>query len=191
MINECHDLSSSGVHLAFRATLDEVCDGCYWPTILSDVQKHVNTCVACQHRKISFRPPTLPVGHRPVDRTFQYVAVDLVEYKPMSEGNQYIMSEIDCLTRFVILIAIKNKEVTTVARKFADHVFSVFEPRETLHSDQGSEFENQLVSALQIVLGYKKTKTSACRPEVNALLERVHSTSHNMLAMYSNLACDN
>lgn len=74
----------------------------------TDVQKHVDTYVSCQHRKTSRRPPTLPMGQRPVKRTFQCVAVDLVGYKTTSEGTRYIMSIIDHLTRFVILIAIKK-----------------------------------------------------------------------------------
>ena len=67
----------------------------------------------------------------------------------------------------------------------------VFGVPETLHSDQGKELENQVVKELQSVSGYKKTRTAAYRPQGNSVLERVHSTVHNMLAMYSNLAWNN
>ena len=67
----------------------------------------------------------------------------------------------------------------------------MFGPPETLHSDQGKEFENELVKELQSVFGYKKTRTAAFRPQGNSVLERVHSTVHNMLAMCSNLSFDN
>lgn len=191
VVNSCHDLPASGGHLAFKGTFDKVRDRFWWPTMHADVQKHVDSCLSCQHRKTSRRPPKLPVGTRPVTRSFQCVAVDLVEYKSMSEGNRYILSVIDHLTRFVILIAIKNKEATTIARNLVERVFSVFGPPETLHSDQGLEFENRLVKELQKVFGYKKTRTAAYRPQGNSVLERVHSTVHNMVAMYSTLACDN
>ena len=59
-----------------------------------------------------------------------------------------------------------------------------------LHSDQGTEFENQLVRELQTVFGYKKTRTTPYRPQGNSVLERVHSTMHNMLAMYCDVAHD-
>ena len=120
----------------------------------TDVQQHVDNCVSCQHRKTSHRPPTLPVGHRPIERSFQFVAVDLVEYKTMSEGNRFILSVIDHLTRFIVLIGIPNKEATTVARKLVERVFSIFGPPETLHSDQGNEFENVLIKELQSIFGY-------------------------------------
>ena len=191
VMNSCHDLPASGGHLAFKGTYDKVRDRFWWPTMHIDVALHVETCLSCQHRKTSRRPPKLPVGHRPVTRSFQCVAIDLVEYKSMSEGNRYILSVIDHFTRFVILIAIKNKEATTIVRNLVERVFSVFGPPETLHSDRGSEFENVLVKELQRVFGYKKTRTAAYLPQGNSVLERVHSTIHNMVAMYSTLACDN
>ena len=157
----------------------------------SDVAEHVESCLSCQHRKTSHRSSTLPTGHRPVTKPFQVVAVDLVEYKSKSEGNRFNLSAIDHLTLFLISIPIKSKEAAVVVRDLIDRVFSVFGPPETLHSDQGKEFQNQLVKELQSVFGYKKTRTAAYRPQGNSVLERVHSTVHNMLAMYSNLACDN
>ena len=67
----------------------------------------------------------------------------------------------------------------------------MFGPPKTLHSDQGKEFENELVKELQSAFEYKKTRTAAFRPQGNSVLERVHSTVHNMLAMYTNLSFDN
>ena len=145
--------------------------------------------LSCQHRKSSHRPHELPAGHRPVTRAFQCVAVDLVEYRSLSQGNRLILSVIDHLTRFFILIPIKDKAARTIVRHLIERVFSVFGPPETLHSDQGKEFENELVKELQSAFGYKKTRTAAFRPQGNSVLKRtgIHTTAHNMLAMYSNL----
>ena len=41
------------------------------------------------------------------------------------------------------------------------------------------------------MFGFEKTRTSAYRPQGNSVLERVHSTMHNMLAMYVNVKYDN
>ena len=82
------------------------------------------------------------MGHRSVTRAFKCVAVDLVEYKGLSQGNRFIFSVIDHLTRFVILIPIKDKAARTIVRHLIELVFSVFGPPQTLHSDQGKGFEN-------------------------------------------------
>ena len=71
-----------------------------------------------------------------------------------------------------------------------DRVFSVFEVPELLHSDMGKEFENQLVKELQTMFSYKKTGITPFRPQGNSILERVHSTVLNMLAMYCEAAHD-
>ena len=67
-------------------------------------------------------------------------------------------SVIDHLARFVILIPIKDKAARTIFLHLIERVFSVFGSPETLHSDQGTEFDNQLVKELQSVFGYKKTR---------------------------------
>ena len=40
------------------------------------------------------------------------------------------------------------------------------------------------------MFGYKKTRTTPYRPQGNSVLGRVHSTMHNMLAMYCEVAHD-
>ena len=74
----------------------------------------------------------------------------------MSEGNRDILSVIDHLTRS---ITIKNLEITTtdIARSVVEGVLPVFGPPETLHSDQGTELDNQRVKRAQDVFGHKKT----------------------------------
>ena len=70
-----------------------------------------------------------------------------------------------------------------VVRHLIDRVFSVFGTPETLQSDQGKEFQNQLMKKLQSVFGHKKTRAAtAYRSQGNSVLERIHSTVHDMLA---------
>ena len=95
----------------------------------------------------------MPVGHRPVTRELQCVAADLVEYKSLSQGNRLILSVIDNLTRFIILIPINDEAARTIVRHLIERVSSAFGPPETLYSDQGKECENELVKELQSVFG--------------------------------------
>ena len=156
-----------------------------------DVAKHSNSCSSCQHRRTSHRPSKLHVGYRPVCRPFQCMAIDLVEYKLSSNNSKYVTSVIDHLTRFLVLVAISDKSAATTACVLVERVFSVFSAHGTLHSDMGCELANELVEELQSVSGFKKTRTSAYRPQGNLVLERVHSAMHTMLAMYVNVRYDN
>ena len=98
---------------------------------------------------------------------------------------------IDNLTRFAVLVALPDKKEPTIAKALVERVFGIFGPPETLHSDQGPEFENRVVKQLQDVLGYKKNKTTHDRPQGNSVSERMHSTLQAMLSMYSNIAQNN
>ena len=93
----------------------------------------------------------------------------------------------DHLTRFTLLTPIPNKSADTVAKAIIDRITGVFGRPEILHSDQGPEYENKIISQLQDILGYKKTRTTPYRPQGNSVSERVHSTMHAMLAMHSSI----
>ena len=118
----CHGLPASGGYLAFKATLNRVRDRYWWPTMQGDIQSYCTKCDACQRRKTLHRRPPLPTGHVLVERPFQRVAIDLVEYKTVSQGCKYVSSVIDHLTRSDILAAIPNKEATRIARTLVDRV---------------------------------------------------------------------
>ena len=61
----------------------------------------------------------------------------------------YALTIIDNLTRFAMLVALPDKKEQTIAKTLAERVFGIFGPPETLHSDQGPEFENKVVKQLQ------------------------------------------
>ena len=76
--------------------------------------------------------------------------MDLVEYKtesvsPTGLKCSYALTIIDHLTRFAVLVALPDKKEQTIAKALVDRVFSFFGSPETLHSDQGLEFENKVV----------------------------------------------
>ena len=97
----------------------------------------------------------------------------------------------DNLTRFTLLTPIPNTAAETVARAIIDRIIGIFGPPEIVHSDRGLEFENEVISQLQSIHGYKKTRTTPYRPQGNSVSERVHSTMHAMLAMHSSIKQDN
>ena len=104
---------------------------------------------------------------------------------------KYVLSVMDHLTRYALLIPVPNKEPASIAKILIDRVITTFGIPEKTHSDRGSEFENQLIYALQVELGFHKTKTTPLRPQGNSVSERVHSTMHAMLAMHMSVGNKN
>ena len=191
-----HDHVLSGGHLASRPTYEKIRQKYWWPTMNRDVRTWCQECQACQRRKTAHNRNKLPTGHVPVQRPFERISVDLVEYKVESVSAagvrcKYVLSMMDHLTRFTVLTPIPNKSAVTVAQAIIDRIIGIFGSPEMLHSDQGPEFQNSVVDQLQQILNYKKTRTTPYRPQGNSVSERVHSTMHAMLAMHSSMNRDN
>ena len=122
VLHPCHDHAMSGGHLAYKHTFDKVRDRFWWPTLHYDVITWCSDCQACQLRKSSHRRAKLPTGHLPIDRPFRRVSIDLVEYKtesvsPTGLKCSYVLSIIDHLTRFAVLVAFPDKKEQTITKE--------------------------------------------------------------------------
>ena len=84
VLHACHDHAMTGGHLAYKHTFDKVHDRFWFATsnLGARIARPDNV------RKTPHRRPKLPTGHLPVDRPFQRVSIDLVEYKTESVSQQ-------------------------------------------------------------------------------------------------------
>ena len=122
--------------------------------------------------------------------------INLVEYKTeyvslATLKSSLVLTAIEHLTRFSVLVPLSDKKEHTIVNGLDERVLGIFGPPETLHSDQGPEFKNNVVKQLQDVSGYTKTKTTPYRPQGNSVSKSMHPTIHAMLSMYSNIAQNN
>ena len=76
-----------------------------------------------------------------------------------------------------------NQEAVTVAEKLVDEVFFRYSIPEQLHSDQGAQFESQLMGEICKLLHINKTRTTPHHPQCDGLVDR---TLLNMLASCAN-----
>ena len=76
----------------------------------------------------------------------------------------------------------KNQEATTVSKKLVDEMFCRFSPSEQLHSDQGRQFESELLAEVCSLLKVRKSHTTPYHPPGNGMVERFNRTLLSMLA---------
>lgn len=110
------------------------------------------------------------------------MATDILELPVTSKGNRYVLVVEDYFTKFVNLYALPNQTAQSVARcLFADYVLVHGVP-EVVHSDQGRQFEAEIVQRLCQLLGIKKTRTAPYNPKSDRMVERFNRTLIDQLA---------
>ena len=101
------------------------------------------------------------------------VAVDLVAPMPeTSRGNCWILVLVDHFTRWQDALAIPDATAPVVAADLDERVFCFMGLPEQIHTDQGAQFEPQLMTELCQLLGVDKTRTTPYHPQANGMVER-------------------
>uniref|UniRef100_A0A3Q3J9V0 Integrase catalytic domain-containing protein n=1 Tax=Monopterus albus TaxID=43700 RepID=A0A3Q3J9V0_MONAL len=126
-----------------------------------DIKEWCERCVACQTRHNPVPAHCALLGGSPaVWIPGRRVAMDILELPVTSKGNRYVLVIQDYFTKFVNLYPLHNQSAQTVAHcLFEDYVLLHGVP-ETVHSDQGWQFESEVVQTLCRLLNIKKTRTT-------------------------------
>ena len=104
-------------------------------------------------------------------RPWQKVAVDLVGPMPETpRGNKWILVLTDHFTRWQDAIPLVDATAPTVATALEERVFCYLGVPEQLHSDQGAQFEGELMAELCDLWGTQKTRTSPYHPQGNGMV---------------------
>ena len=172
-----------GGHLGEEKTRAKLQERFYWPGQFLDVRNWCQSCSACTTRKTPAPKRRAPLGTIAAGYPMQIVAVDILGPLPRTEkGNSYVLAATDYYTRWVEAYAIPDQGASTVAQKLVDELFCRFSPPEQLHSDQGRQFESDLVAEVCKLLKICKTRTTPYHPQGDGLVERFNRTLLDMLA---------
>ena len=98
--------------------------------------------------------------------------MDIVGQMPESNGFRYCLTIIDRFSRWPEAIPMQNVEATTICRAFLDSWISCFGAPETVTTDQGSQFESQIFTAVLQLSGCHRIRTTAYHPASNGIIER-------------------
>lgn len=186
ILKQYHDEPLAG-HRGVVETNRKIREDFFWKGMTEEIKKYVDSCLTCQRNKIlrkTYKAPMVITGQS--TEPFERVSMDLVSYSDISENsNRYILTLQDELTRFVQAYPIPDKEAITVAKQLLVFCQHYGVPRR-FHSDQGSEFMNNVLKQLIKFLGSKQTFNTAYHPQSNGALERFHATLRDHIRMYQN-----
>ncbi|KAL7839003.1 hypothetical protein SRHO_G00256610 [Serrasalmus rhombeus] len=127
------------------------------------------------------RAPLQPLqSGAPMER----VAVDVLGPFPRTEaGNRYVLVAMDFFTKWPEAYAVPDQSAVTTAERLVEEFFCRFGLPEELHSNQGRNFESQVMAEVCQRLGVRKTRTTPLHPQSDGLVERFNKTLATQLAI--------
>ena len=143
-----------GGHLGFSRTLSKLQERFHWFKMKDDVDRWCKECHLCASGKS-------PPKHRRAPLKTSKVG------NPMMER----------------IAAIPNQEAPTVANKLVNEWICRYGAPNSIHTDQGRNFESHLFSEICDLLDIKKTQTSPYHPQSDGLVERMNRTILMMLTV--------
>lgn len=148
----------------------------FWEGMRAEIAEFVKKCVSCSRRrpvktKTPIQMPPLP------ERALELVSMDIVGPLPTTQqGNRYLLTMVDHLTRYAEAVAIPDQSARTVSRAFVSQWVTRHGPPGRLLTDQGRNFISELLQDVCRVLGVHKLRTTAYHPQCNGVVERFHGT---------------
>lgn len=166
-------------HLGAERTLELARSRFYWPKMSFDVESKIKSCPRCIKRK-SQPDKAAPLVNIQTSRPMELVCMDFLSIEPDSHNFKDILVITDHFTKYATTIPTRDQKALTVAKCLWEQFFVHYGFPERLHSDQGRDFESQVIKELCALVGTKKVRTSPYHPRGNPV-ERYNRTLLSML----------
>ena len=176
----CHDDVG---HQGRMRTLSLLRERFYWPGMQTEAMQHVQQCTRCLRRKTPSHVAPLQPMH--VTQPLELVHMDYLSLEPSKGNIENVLVITDHFTRYALAYPSKTQTAQATARILWDNFICHYGFPEKFISDQGRNFESDLIRELCKIAGVKKLHTTPYHPQGNGQCERFNSTLCNMLGTLS------
>lgn len=158
-----------------------------WSGLTKYVENYIAKCEFCQKNKLKRKSKAPLVITDTASRPFEKCALDIVgPLTVTNNGNKYVLTFQDNLTKFSKAVPLPNQEAATVAKEFVIKIIFEHGIPDKVLTDQGTNFLSDMFKNMCKLLKIEKIQTTAYHPESNGALERSHRTLAEYLRHYIN-----
>ena len=178
MLQQVHE---DNAHMAAASTVAKALKSFYFPGMLAYATTLLSSCIPCQRKLGKTKDQRHTLAPSWSGYPFQKLSLDFVGPLPSSaKGLKYLLTIQDTFSRWLEAFPIRAANAATVVNILTTEIFPRFGLCEQLHSDRGSQFTGDLLSAVANELSIKHTQTPAYNPKSNPV-ERAHRTLKSAL----------
>lgn len=153
----------------------------FWPDMYIEIEQYCTLCLVCQKVNpavLKVRDVLQPVGVP--KRVMAQIGIDLCQLPP-AHGMKYVVVAVDYFSKWVEAKALPDKTAAEVGRFLYEDLICRHGCIETIISDQGREFNNELMTELLKLTGVRHRVTRPYHPQANGMVERVNQSLKNAL----------
>ena len=167
-------------HPGKERTLSLLRERYFWPGMTVSVDKWVSKCDRCIRRKSSTNIRT-ELTNIVTTYPLELVSMDYLTLEPSKGGQSNVLVITDHFTKYAIAVPTHNQTAKTTADAFYDNFVVHYGIPTRIHSDQGANFESDLIKELCNLTGMTKSRTTPYHPMGNGCTERWNRTLLDML----------
>ncbi len=184
-----HDTPANGAHFGRSKTTRRIQERFYWPTMIKDIRNYIRSCLPClQNNHQRKKPSGFLKPITPPDGVWQLLAMDF--HGPIipstRNGNKYIISITDILSKFVITKAVRDCSAFTASQFVVEDVILKYGTPRAILTDRGTHFTATVMNELFKRLGVTHILATPYHPMTNGQIERYNATMDAKIATLCN-----
>ena len=144
----CHDEVG---HLGLECMLDLMHDRFFWPRMAVQAKEHIGKCHPCLAFKA--RQPKAPLKNIMATHPLELVHLDFLCLEPGKGLEENVLVITDHFTRYAQVYVTRTQMAQTMAKTLWDKFIVHYGPPKKILTDQGCNFESQLVADLCELMG--------------------------------------
>ena len=145
-----------------------------------DVKEYILKCEGCQISKQG-RIPRVEMGSLVASRPLELVFLDFVGLDKASGGRDSVLVITDAYTKLAKAVPTRNQLAVTVAKILMNDWLFCYGIPLRIHTDQGRNFQSEVVREICKLFGIRQSWTSPYHPEGNGQCERTNRSIITML----------
>jgi transposase InsO family protein len=182
-LEAAHDSLVGGGHQGVSHTHAKIIEKWWWPRAYVDTKHWIASCTTCGRAHKSKLRLSGPLNPIVVHEPFELVVMDVLgPFHTTAKGNRFVLVITDHLSKWVTAIPMATTTSVAVAEALIERICLIHGMPRRIITDQGSNFNSEMITALYSALHIAKSTTTAYHPQGNGLTERYNDTLCSVIA---------